>query len=101
MDLRAYYQKIRKIEAEIKDAVVVIVSRETPEGGKAGARTEVARGLAARMIAEEKADLATPEDAAQFRSEIEAKWKASQQAASLTEGEVRALRSVLKPQRKS
>jgi hypothetical protein len=101
MDLRAYYQKIRKIEAGITDPEVVIVSRETPEGGKAGARTEVPRALAARLVAEDKADLATPEDAAQFRSENQAKWKAAQQAVSLTEGEVRALRSSLKPKRKT
>jgi hypothetical protein len=29
------------------------------------------------MIAEEKADLATPEEAAGFRAEVEAKWKAT------------------------
>lgn len=100
MDLRAYYQKIRKIEAEIKDPEVVIVSRETPDGGKPGMRTDVPRGLAARLIAEDKADLATPEDAARFRSEVEATWKTAQEAPSLTEGEVRALRTALKPQRK-
>ena len=58
MDLRAYYQKIRKVEAEIKDPVVTIVSLETPEGGKAGTKTEVPRGLAARMIVEGRAELA-------------------------------------------
>jgi hypothetical protein len=62
MDLRAYYQKIRKIEAGIELPAAVIVSRETPEGGKPGVRTEVPRRVAARLVVEEKADLATPEE---------------------------------------
>jgi hypothetical protein len=101
MDLRAYYQKVRKIESEISEPEVVIVSRETPDGGKPGIKTDVPRGLAARLIAEDKADLATQEVSAQFRSAVEALWKTAQEAPSLTEGEVRALRTALKPQRKS
>ncbi|MGD1092836.1 MAG: hypothetical protein ABSB35_12710 [Bryobacteraceae bacterium] len=101
MDLRAFYQKVRKIESTINDPDVVIVSRETPDGGKAGVQTAVPRRLAARLIAEEKADLATPEQAAHFRSEIEATWRKAQEAPTLTEGEVRALRTALKPQRKA
>lgn len=75
MDLRAYYQKIRRIEAELREPAVVIVSRETPDGGRSGVKTQVPRALAARMIAEEKADLATPEEAEEFRAAMEAKWK--------------------------
>jgi hypothetical protein len=101
MDLRAFYQKIRKIESTINEPDVVIVSRETPDGGKAGVRTVVPRRLAAKMMAEEKADLATPEQAAQFRAELELTWKKAQEAPSLNEGEVRALRTALKPQRKA
>jgi len=98
MDLRVYYQRIRKIEAGLKDPYAVIVSRETPDGGKRGVKTEVPRALAAKLIAEEKADLATPEESAQFRADAEAAWKAAQDAAgSLSEGEVRALRSALRP----
>jgi hypothetical protein len=58
MDLRAYYQNMRKIEAGITEPVVVIVSRETPDGGKAGVKNEVTRAVAARMIAEGRAELA-------------------------------------------
>ena len=43
MDLRAYYQKMRKVESEIQDPYVVIVSRETPDGGRAGVKSEVPR----------------------------------------------------------
>lgn len=100
MDLRAYYQKIRRIETGIKESTVVIVSRETPDGGKPGVKVEVPRGLAARLVAEEKAELASPEEASQFRAEVERAWKAAQEAEGLTEREVRVLRNALKPQRK-
>lgn len=75
MDLRAYYQKIRQVEAEMADAAVVIVSRETVDGGRGGMKTEVTRAVAARLIVEEKADLATPEEAEAFQASAEAKWK--------------------------
>ena len=101
MDLRAYYQKIRKIEAGLKEPTAVIISRETPDGGKPGVKTDVPRGVAARLIAEEKADLAAPEESVQFRAEAEAAWKLSQEAPSLNEGEVRALRNALKPRRRT
>ena len=69
MDLLAYYEKIRKIEALIEAVFAVVTSRATPDGGRAGVMTEVPRAAAARLIAEEKADLANPEEAAQFRAE--------------------------------
>lgn len=101
MDLRAYYQKIRKLESEIHEPLVVIVSRETPDGGKPGVKGEVPRGVAARMIVEEKAELATPEEAAKFRAEARAAWKAAQEWAAPTDEGVRTLKSVLKPQKRS
>ena len=75
MDLRAFYQTIRKIAAEITEEVAVIISRETPDGGRAGVKTEVPRQVAARMIAEGTADLASPEQAEEFRAAAEARWK--------------------------
>lgn len=71
MDVRAYYQKIRKMEAELPERFVVIVSRETPDGGKAGVMTEVARSLAAKLIVEDQARLASPEETTQFRAATE------------------------------
>ena len=59
MDLRGYYQKIKEVESKIADAFAVIVSLESPDGGKAGAQTEVTRSLAARMIVNGLARLAT------------------------------------------
>lgn len=78
MDLRAYYDKIRAIEALIEAVFAVVTSRATPDGGRAGVMTELPRAVAARLIADGKADLANPEDAARFRSEAEAKWKEAQ-----------------------
>jgi hypothetical protein len=78
MDLRAYYQKICKVEAEISEPYVVLVSRETPEGGKPGVKTDVPRSLAAKLIVEDQATLATPEEAAQFRTETARRRRAVQ-----------------------
>ncbi len=75
MDLRAYYRKLRGIEAELHEDSVVVISRETPDGGRAGVKSDVPRALAARLVVDEKADLATPEEAAEFRAEVEAKWR--------------------------
>jgi hypothetical protein len=71
MDVRIYFQKIRKLEASIAEPYVVVVSRETPDGGKPGLRTTVARSLAAKLVIEEQARLATPEETAEFRAESE------------------------------
>lgn len=57
MDLRVFYQKMRKLELEIGEAHVVVVSLETPDGGKPDIWTEVSRENAARMIVEGRARL--------------------------------------------
>jgi hypothetical protein len=75
MDLRAFYQTIRQIAAEIAEDAAVVISRETSDGGRAGVKTEVPRDVAARMIAEGKAELASPEHAAEFRAAAEARWR--------------------------
>jgi hypothetical protein len=75
MDLRAYYRKLRGIEAELREDSVVMISRETSDGGRAGVKSDVPRALAARLVVDEKADLATPEEAAAFRADVESKWK--------------------------
>ena len=66
MDLRSYYKKVREAEAALKGEHFVLVSLETPEGGKAGVCTEAARNTAARLIAESRARLATEEEAREF-----------------------------------
>ncbi|HLH41379.1 MAG TPA: hypothetical protein VKV74_00235 [Bryobacteraceae bacterium] len=85
MDLKVYYQKIREIEASIAEPFVVVVSRATEDGGKAGVRSEVARRLAAKLIAEETARLASEEEAAQFRAEVERQWRAAAEEEEIPE----------------
>ncbi|MGB6946934.1 MAG: hypothetical protein WBE37_31345 [Bryobacteraceae bacterium] len=70
MDLRVFFQKLRKIEQEIVDPHVVMVSHETPDGGKAGQLAEVSRSNAARLILEGHAHLATAEESAEFRAAV-------------------------------
>jgi hypothetical protein len=100
MDLKLYYQKLRQAESNISDAHVVVVSQETPDGGRAGVRTEVPKHVAARMLVEGKIRLATPEEAAAFHEEAaEAKRTADQTAAAsrvqftiVSESDLRAVR---------
>ena len=66
MDLRAYYGKIRETEAMLKGESFVIVSLATSEGGKAGVKTEVPRALAAKLLAEGRARLASDEEGIAF-----------------------------------
>ncbi len=75
MDLKDFYARVRKIEDEIHEECVVIVSRATGDGGRAGVRNEVPREIAARMIAEQKADLADEKDAAEYRAQIARRWR--------------------------
>lgn len=73
MDIRVYFQKIREIETGIEGPYVVVVSLETPEGGKAGCMTEVNRAAAARLIVDAKVRLASAEEqATYYRSAREA-----------------------------
>ncbi len=71
MDVRIYYQKLRQKEREIEAAHVLIISLETPEGGRGGQATEVGRELAARMIVEGRARLATEAEVAAYEAEQE------------------------------
>jgi phage terminase Nu1 subunit (DNA packaging protein) len=66
MDLRSYYKKLREAEATLTGQHLVMVSLETSEGGKAGVRTEMPRAIAAKLIAEERARVATEEEAREF-----------------------------------
>lgn len=73
MDLRSYYKKLRDVERTITEEFPVVVSHETPEGGKPGVLTEVPRALAARLVSEGRADVADPRTAAHYRQECEEK----------------------------
>jgi hypothetical protein len=68
MDLRAYYKRIREVENAISAPFVLVISLDTPDGGKAGTKSEVARGVAAKLIAESRARLASGEEMDEFHS---------------------------------
>ncbi|MGA7235480.1 MAG: hypothetical protein WBY44_07360 [Bryobacteraceae bacterium] len=81
MDLKLYYQKVRNTEAEIAEAFPVLVSKETQDGGKDGRCAEVTRAIAAKMIVEGSARLATTDEAKAYRdTQTEAKRIADQEA---------------------
>ncbi len=67
MDLRAYFQKIRSVENSITAEHVVVVSLETPDGGREGQLSEVSRTNAAKLIVDGKARLAETAEAEAFR----------------------------------
>lgn len=79
MDLRMFYQKLRKIEQEIVDPHVVVVSNETPDGGRAGQKSEVSRNIAAKLVVEGKARLASLEEGTEYRSLIDQAIQAAEQ----------------------
>jgi hypothetical protein len=70
MDLRSYYKKVREAEASLQGNESVLVSLATSEGGKEGVRTEAPHSVAARLIAEGRARLATESEAIGFREEL-------------------------------
>jgi hypothetical protein len=62
VDLRQYFKKIRETEAALAEPFPLVVSLETPEGGKAGVVSEVTRELAAKMFVEGRAALANEQE---------------------------------------
>jgi hypothetical protein len=67
MDLRQYFRKLRETEAAIADEFPIVISLETPDGGKPGIASEVSRLNAAKMIVEGRAMLADEAARAQFK----------------------------------
>ena len=80
MDLRQYFRRLREIEASIADQFPTVVTLETPDGGRAGVMRVVSREIAAAMIAEGRATLASEEEKEVYRlSQVEEK-KAAEKA---------------------
>jgi hypothetical protein len=104
MEITAFYKKVREVEATIKEREVLIVSLETADGGREGVKSEVPRTVAAKLIAEGRARLATFDEIKEYREQAaEAVRVAEQVAASsrmriavLSEADLRALKSGLK-----
>jgi hypothetical protein len=70
MDLQVYYQKIRDMETKIADEFPLMVSMETSDGGKNGTKTEVPRRLAAKLLVEGQARLASKDEAKGHRDSL-------------------------------
>jgi hypothetical protein len=82
MDPTIYYQKVRAQEAAIKDEFPILTSLATPEGGKEGLQIEARRLVAARMIVNGKARLATEKERQAFRAaQVDAKRVADEREA--------------------
>jgi hypothetical protein len=83
MDLQVYYQKIREMAKTIVDEFPLLVSMETADGGKGGTKTEVPRRLAAKLLVEGLARLASKEELKAYRELLaEAKRVAERAAAA-------------------
>jgi hypothetical protein len=82
MDVRQYFRKIHEIESSLEDEYPVVVSLDTPDGGKAGMIFEVSRQNAAKMLVENRVTLATEEQKQQLR-EIQATARKAAEKAEL------------------
>ena len=105
MDLKIYYQKIRETEAAIEEDFPIIVGQESPNGGAGATPTEVRKSLAAKLVVEGVARLATATEAKAFRdSQAEARRAAELAAAAakvqltvVTAAELEKLKGASKP----
>ncbi len=88
MDLKIYYQKIRETEGKIPDAFPIVVSQKTDDGGKAGSFAEVTRAVAAKMITEGTARLASAEEAKTYREDRAENKRIADQAAEVAKVQV-------------
>ena len=107
MDIRTYFHKLQEVESSIGTESVVVVSQPTPDGGKAGVKSEVKREVAAQLIVEGRARIATDLEAREYRTEIENSRAAAEQQRMaskvqltvLSEQDLRALRSSMRQQK--
>jgi len=80
MDLTKYYQQIREMRESLTEKDVVVMSRQTQDGGKPGVLSEVPREVAAKMMVDGIVTLASGETAEEFRRKrAEAKEQADRE----------------------
>lgn len=80
MDVKQYYRKIREVEATLTESFPLIVSLDTPDGGKAGLTSEVSREMAAKMIVEGRAVPASEKEKDAYREHQRAMKKTLEKA---------------------
>jgi hypothetical protein len=83
MDLKQYFKKIKDTELSIDEPYLLIVSLETPDGGKPGAVVEVSRQEAAKAMVEGRAVRASEEQKEVYYKQ-EAERKKSAEKAELS-----------------
>jgi hypothetical protein len=88
MNLKTFYQKLKNTEESIPEPFVVLISNATADGGKPGVYTEVSRRVAARLILDGSARLATEEETLAYRKQIEEARHAAQQVAAASKIQV-------------
>ncbi len=66
MDLKQYFRKLRETESGLVDPFPIVVSLETADGGKGDVISEVSRAVAAKLVVENRAVLATEEQRASY-----------------------------------
>jgi hypothetical protein len=86
-----YYQKARELERSFKATFPVVISQETPDGGTAGVKTEVPIHIAARMIVDGRAALATEKESQEFVEQKMAAKKAADQLQAASRMQVRVM----------
>jgi len=91
MDLQLYYQKIRAMEAKIADEFPVVISNETADGGKDGTKTEVPRRIAAKLVVEGLARLASADEIKTYRALTAEASRAAQQVAQVAKMQLTVL----------
>jgi hypothetical protein len=69
------------VEATLTDEFPVMVSNDTPDGGKGGQKTEVPRRVAAKLIVEGQARPASADEAKAFRAAVAEAKRAADAAA--------------------
>ena len=78
MDLKQYFRKLRETEGGLAEQYPIIVSLETPDGGKGGVISEVSRAVAAKLIVENRAVLASDEQKSTYTLEQDLAKKAAE-----------------------
>jgi len=91
MDLQVYYQRIRETEGKLVDEFPVVISENTPDGGKPGVKTEVPRRLAAKLIVDGLARLATKEELKSYRDGLAEARRIAERAAAASRVQVTVL----------
>ncbi len=80
MDVKQYFRRLREVEESFVDKYPVVISLETPDGGKAGLIAETSSHVAAKMIVEGRAVLANAEQKAAYYEHHEATKRAAEKA---------------------